>query len=260
MEKLAIKKIVLEPKDRLYILKNNSSPLAYYIASKDTPRKRLLFYDEVTNTNHPLRYARNSNSPFQEEQDQNVIVEPIVFEDGTLAVPKNNPVLQQFLHYHPGNGHEFVEFDNEKDAEEDMAFMYSELDAQLAARDLAANDFNTLEAVARILVGGRVEKMSSSEIKRDMMLYAKRYPQDFLEAVNDPSLKINNIAARAFSDGYMSLKNHGKDIYFNLKENKKKLITIPFGDNANSVLASYLQSNEGLELYKFLEEKISDNF
>jgi hypothetical protein len=141
-----------------------------------------------------------------------------------------------------------------------MAFMYSELDAQLAARDLAANDFSTLEAVARILVGGRVEKMSSSEVKRDMMLYAKRYPQDFLEAVNDPSLKINNVAARAFSDGYMSLKNHGKDIYFNLKENKKKLITIPFGDNATSVLASYLQSNEGLELYKFLEEKISDNF
>lgn len=260
MEKLAIKKVVLEPKDRLYILKDNSAPLAYYIASKDTPRKRLLFYDEVTNTNHPLRYARNSNSPFQEEQDQNVIVEPIVFEDGTLNVPKNNPVLQQFLHYHPGNGHEFIEFDNEKDAEEDMAFIYSELDAQLAARDLAANDFSTLEAVARILIGGRAESMSSSEVKRDMMLYAKRYPQDFLEAINDPSLKINNIAARAFSDGYMSLKNHGKDIYFNLKENKKKLVTIPFGDNATSVLASYLQSNEGLELYKFLEEKISDNF
>jgi hypothetical protein len=260
MEKLAIKKVVLEPKDRLYILKNNSAPLAYYIASKDTPRKRLLFYNEATNTNHPLRYALNSNSPFQEEQDQNVIIGPIVFEDGVLNVPKTNPVLQLLLHYHPGNGTEFVEFDNEKDAEEDMAFMYSELDAQLAARDLAANDFNTLEAVARILVGGRVEKMSSSEIKRDMMLYAKRYPQDFLEAIHDPSLKINNIAARAFSDGYMTLKNHGKDIYFNLKENKKKLVTIPFGDNANSVLASYLQSNEGLELYKFLEEKISDNF
>jgi hypothetical protein len=97
MEKLAIKKVVLEPKDRLYILKNNSSPLAYYIASKDTPRKRLLFYDEVTNTNHPLRYARNSNSPFQEEQDQNVIVEPIVFEDGTLNVPKNKSSITAIL-------------------------------------------------------------------------------------------------------------------------------------------------------------------
>lgn len=259
MEKLTINKIKLEAKDRTYLLKNDKSPLAYYISSKDTPRKRLLYYNEETNTNHPLRYARNSNTPFQEEQDQNVIVEPIVFEDGVLNVPKTNPTLQQFLHYHPGNGTEFYEFDNEKDAEEDIQFMFSELDAQLAARDLAANDFNTLEAVARILIGGRVEKMSSSEIKRDMMMYAKRYPQDFLEAVNDPSLKINNIAARALSDGYLVLKNHGKDLYFNLKENKKKLITIPFGSNATSVLASYLQSDEGIELYHFLDEKLSNN-
>jgi hypothetical protein len=259
MEKLAIKRVTLEPKDRTYLLKNQKAPLSHYIASKDTPRKRLLYYNEETNTNHPLRYARNSNSPFQEEQDQNVIVEPIVFEDGVLTVPKTNPVLQQFLHYHPANGSEFYEFDNQKDAEEDIEFMYSELDAQLAARDLAANDFNTLEAVARILLGGRIETMSSSEIKRDMMIYAKRYPEDFLEAINDPSLKINNLAARALSDGYLTVKNNGKDLYFNLKENKKKLITIPFGDNATSVLASYLQSDAGIELYHFLEDKLSDN-
>ena len=259
MEKLTIKRVTLEPKDRTYLLKNSKSPLAYYIASKDTPRKRLLYYNEETNTNHPLRYARNSNTPFQEEQDENVIVEPIVFEDGILVVPKNNPVLQQFLHYHPGNGDEFYEFDNQKDAEEDIEFIYSELDAQLAARDLAANDFNTLEAVARILLGGQIERMSSSEIKRDIMIYAKRYPQDFLEAVNDPSLKINNLAARALSDGYLTLKNNGKDLYFNLKENKKKLLTIPFGDSATSVLASYLQSDAGLELYHFLEDKIAND-
>jgi hypothetical protein len=129
----------------------------------------------------------------------------------------------------------------------------------LAARDLAANDFNTLEAVARILVGGQVDKMSVSEIKRDMMIYSKRYPQDFLEAVNDPSLKINNIAARAISDGYLATRNQGKDLYFNLKENKKKLLTVPFGANPASVLASYLQSDEGIELYQFLEDKFSNN-
>jgi hypothetical protein len=259
MEKLSIKKVALEPKDRTYILKNNQSPLSYYIASKDTPRQRLLYYNGETNTNHPLRYARNSNSPFQEEQDQNVIVEPIVFEDGILIVQKTNPVLQQFLHYHPGNGTEFFEFDNERDAEEDVISMYSELDAQLAARDLAANDFNTLEAVARILLGGKVDQMSSAEVKRDMMIYAKRYPEDFLDAVNDPSLKVNNIAARAISDGYLATRNQGRDLYFNLKENKKKLLTVPFGANPASVLASYLQSDEGIELYQFLEDKLSNN-
>lgn len=250
------RKSILEPKDRVYLLKNEKEPLAYFIASRDTPRNRLLYYDEENNINRPLRYARNATSPFQDEQDNNVILEPIVFEDGVLRVPKTNPVLQEFLHYHPNNGKEFYEFDNEKDAQEDVDFMYSELDAQLMARDM---DFGMMEAVAQVLLGGKVSKMTSAEIKRDIMLYAKRYPQDFMETVNDPSLRVNNIASRAISDGYLSLRNNKKDIYFNLKENRKKLMTIPFGEDPVYVLASYLQSNDGLELFKFLDEKISDN-
>lgn len=250
------RKSILEPKDRVYLLKGEKQPLSYFIASKDTPRKRLLYYDEENNVSRPLRYARNSNSPFMDEQDKNVILEPVVFEDGVLRVPKTNPVLQEFLHYHPENGIEFYEFDGEKDAQDDVDFMYNELDAQLMARDM---DFGMMEAVAHVLLGGRVSKMKSAEIKRDIMLYAKRYPQDFMEAVNDPSLRVNNIASRAISDGYLSLRNKNKDIFFNLKENKKKLMTVPFGEDPVYVLASYLQSNDGLELFKFLDEKISEN-
>jgi len=250
------RKSILEPKDRVYLLKSEKQPLSYFIASKDTPRKRLLYYDEEQNINRPLRYARNAHSPFQDEQDSNVIIEPIVFEDGVLNVPKSNPVLQEFLHYHPENGVEFYEFDNEKDAQEYVDFMYSELDAQITARDL---DWTTMEAVSNVLLGSKVSSMTVAEIKRDMMLYAKTYPQDFMEAVNDPSLRVNNIAARALSDGYLSFRNNKKEIFYNLKENKKKLMTIPFGEDPLYTLASYLQSNDGLELFKFLDEKISEN-
>ena len=137
-------KVKLEPKDRTYLLNMQEAPLSYYIAHKDTPRKRLLYYDEETNANHPLRYARNSRSPFQDDQDANVIVEPIVFEDGVLTVPKSNPVLQEFLYYHPGNGTEFYEFDAERDAQEDVQELFSEIDALLLARDLADKDLSTL--------------------------------------------------------------------------------------------------------------------
>ena len=254
MEK--IKRVKLDPKDRIYLLKGDASPLSYFIASKDTPRRRLLYYNEETNSNHPLRYARNSNSPFQEEQDANVILEPIVFEDGVLSVPKNNPVLQEFLHYHPGNGGEFYEFDNENDAQKDMMMLYDQLDAQLAARDL---DVSTLESVARLLMGSNVESMKTSELKRDVMMFAKRYPQDFMEAINDPALRVNNIAAKAMSDGYLSYRNNKKEIFYNLKDNKTKLMTIPFGEDPLYVLSSYLQSDEGLDLYKYLDDKFSEN-
>ena len=45
-------------------------------------------------------------APFEEEQDGNAIMEPIVFEDGFLNVDRTNQVLQQFLALHPGNGHD----------------------------------------------------------------------------------------------------------------------------------------------------------
>jgi hypothetical protein len=253
-----MKRVKLESKDRTYLLTGDSAPLTYFILSRDTKRKRLLYFDEEEGVNLTLRYARNQKSPFEHEQDANAILEPIVFEDGVLTVPRTNPVLQEFLHYHPGNGNEFYEFDSEKDAQEYVEELVSEIDALIAVRDLSNNDFGKLEAIARLVLHGNVDKMSSAEIKRDMMLFAKRYPQDFMEALDDPSLTINNIAFKAISEGYLTFRN-GKDIYYNLKDNKKRLLTVPFGEDHIYVLASFLQSNEGLELYKFLEEKISNN-
>jgi hypothetical protein len=252
-----MKRVKLDSKDRTYLLKGDSAPLTYFILSRDTKRKRLLYFDEEEGVNLTLRYARNQNSPFEHEQDANAILEPIVFEDGVLNVPRTNPVLQEFLHYHPGNGSEFYEFDSEKDAQEYVEELVSEIDALIAVRDLSNNDFGKLEAIARLVLHGNVDKMSSAEIKRDMMLFAKRYPQDFMEALDDPSLTINNIAFKAISEGYLTFRN-GKEIYYNLKDNKKRLLTVPFGEDHIYVLASFLQSNEGLELYKFLEEKISN--
>jgi hypothetical protein len=253
-----MKRVKLDSKDRTYLLKGDSAPLTYFILSRDTKRKRLLYFDEEEGVNLTLRYARNQKSPFEHEQDANAILEPIVFEDGVLRVPRTNPVLQEFLHYHPGNGSEFYEFDSEKDAQEDVEYLVSEIDALIAVRDLSQNDFGKLEAIARLVLNNDVDTMSSAEVKRDMMLFAKRYPQDFMEALDDPSLSINNIAFKAISEGYLTFRN-GKDIYYNLKDNKKRLLSIPFGEDHIYVLASYLQSNEGLELYKFLEEKISNN-
>jgi hypothetical protein len=61
------------------------------------------------------------------------------------------------------------------------------------------------------------------------------------------------------SDGYLIYKNNKKEIYFNFKDNKKKLLTVPFGEDPLYVLSSYFQSDEGLELYKHLEDKFSEN-
>jgi len=86
--------------DKVYKLKSGN-PLSYTLASRNHPRFPLLWFDEEKNLNRVLRYSVNQKSPFEDEQDGNAVLEPIIFEDGLLRVPKNNPVLQEFLYYHP---------------------------------------------------------------------------------------------------------------------------------------------------------------
>lgn len=237
--------------DKIYVLKKRSTPLTYMLASRNTHRAPLLYFDGQQN--RALRYAVNQKSPFEDEQDGNAILEPIVFVDGVLAVPKNNPVLQQFLDLHPAKDQLYEEVNTEKDATADIDQFSFELDAQLAARELSVD---ALEAVARVLLGAKVDKMSTAELKRDVMVYARNYPMSFLEMLNDPMLQLQNTCAKFFENGLLSLKNKGRDIYFNLPQNKKKLLTVPFGEDKIYILASYLQTDEGIEVLRLLENQL----
>lgn len=245
----------LEPKERTYVLKGDVSPLSYFLQSRDTNNKRLLYYDEEENKSYALRYARNQNTIFQDEQDSTAILEPIVFEDGTLIVPKTNPTLQLLLHYHPGNvkngGHEFYEFDPAVEAELDIEELFSEVDAMIAARQM---DIKQMEAIGRIYLPGDVSKLTSLELKRDVLLFARNNPQEFMEAINDPDIDLNDVAQRAFDQLFVQLRG-GKDIFYNLKENKKKILTVPFGEDAVDVFASWLQSEAGEEFYTYLKSQ-----
>ena len=164
--------------DKFYRLKRDSAPLSFMLASRNSRRFPLLHFDETEGVNKPLRYARNQRSPFEEEQDGNAILEPIVFEDGVLFVPKQNQVLQKFLHLHPQNGSIFEEVDSARDAADELEIVELELEAQIVAKNL---NLEKLLSVSRILLGTGVDKMSTTEIKRDILLYAKQEPQDFIE-------------------------------------------------------------------------------
>jgi len=240
-------------KDKTYRLKGSTSPIVFILNSRNSRRKPLLYFDGERN--RALRYASNQRTPFEEDQDNNAIIQPVVFEDGMLFVPKTNPVLQEFLSLHPGNGTIFEEVDNEKNAAEDVEMLDAQLEAQVAARDLP---IEMLETIGRIALSLNVDKMSTAELKRDIRLYAKNSPTDFLDTLNDPMLKLQNLASKCFSEGLLKLKNKNKDIYFNLPSNKKKIISIPFGESPVFTLASFFQTNDGIELMTMLENKLED--
>lgn len=239
-------------KELTYLLCDKSSPLSFYVKSRDSRSSRLLYFDEETGRNRALRYAKNQQSPFLDEQDDTAIIEPIVFEEGVLIVPETNPILQTFLDIHPDNkkngGGLFYEYDPEKEAKELMRELDLRTDAIIAAKSL---DLNKAISIARTLLDADVDKMSSAEIKYDVMLFAENYPQEFLDAIDDPDMDVNNLAARAFKEQYVTFRA-GKDIYYNMPDNKKKLMTVPHGMKPENALATWLHSDEGLDFHKVL--------
>jgi hypothetical protein len=162
-----------------------SSIELHALPSRNTKRFSLLHFDGTTN--RALRYARNQKSVFEDEQDDKAILEPIIFEDGALIVSSTNPVLGKFLDLHPLNGDVFRELNKRKKPMMTSRCLNIELDAQVMARSMS---IETMESVGRLIYGAvGIDKMTSSELKRDIMLYARKYPKQFIELANDPDLE-----------------------------------------------------------------------
>lgn len=235
--------------DKVYRLKRGT-PLSYTLASRNHPSFPLMWFDEKNNVNRVLRYASNQKSPFEDEQDGNAMLEPIVFEDGLLIVPKTNPVLQQFLYYHPMNGKIFEEVDKEKDAIHQVEDLNMEVDALIQARSLSLEQ---LEMMTRVLFGKDPTTITTAELKRDILVFAKSNPRDFLQAFNDPELKYQAKIRSFFEEKLLAIRNNGREIWFNTPTNKKKMCSIPYNTDPYFFAGQYLQSDEGMDSLRMLE-------
>ncbi|MDB4534026.1 hypothetical protein N9242_04070 [Vicingaceae bacterium] len=242
-------------KNKVYRLKRKSTPIAFMIPGRGNSRNPLLYWDDDRGENRPLRYARNQKTPFEDEQDGNAVVEPIVFEDGFLHVPKTNPVLQEFLHYHPMNGVKYEEVNEERDAGAEVEQLNLEVDALVECKNMS---IEALEHVSRILLGIDPSRITTSELRRDMLIYVRRDPETFLRVVNDPDLKLQSKIQRFFDDNLLSYRRNKTEIWFNGPTNKKKLVTIPFGEDPVALATSYLLSDEGLDHLRALDVLISE--
>ena len=240
---------VTTPVDKVYKLKIGN-PLSYTLASRNHPRFPLMWFDEKNNVNRALRYSTNQKSPFEDEQDGTAIIEPVIFEDGFLRVPRTNPVLQQFLHYHPLNGVIFGEVDKEKDAAAEVDDLNLEIEAMMEAKQLSIDQIETL---TRVIFGKDPSTVSTAELKRDILIFAKREPKDFLNILNDPELKFQAKIRLFFENKLLILRNNDKEVWFNTSTNKKKMLSVPFGEDPFDMVAHFLQSDEGLDSLKMLE-------
>ncbi len=241
-----------EIKDRVYYLKGNKNPLTLTIPSKHTSKHALLYFDPKTGRQQEIRYATNQSSPLVDEQKGECTMGHIRFKDGTLTVPKEKQNLQKLLSlYHPLKGRIYEEYSAKEEAVDQLEVLDMQIDALNAARNI---DIDQAEAILRVEIGSKVNTMSSKEIKRDLLIFARSNPALFISLANDDNVQLRNIAIRATEAGIINLSSDQRT--FTWGSNGRKLMNVPFDENPYSAFAAFLKTDEGVEVYKSIDKKL----
>ena len=177
----------------------------------------------------------------------------IVFRNGVLFVEKNKTVLQKLLSlYHPDRNKIYYEHKPAKIAEQQIDKLELEADAIVLARNL---DIDTAEAILRVEIGSKVNKMSSSELKRDLLVFARRNPVLLLELANDDNVQLRNFGIKAVELGIIKLSKNQRDFLWS--SNDRKLMTVPFDEHPYTALAHWFKTDEGMEIYANIEKRLN---
>ena len=237
-----------EIKNRTYFLRNGKKPLSYMLRSAN-----IYYFDEQKGFERELKYCQNQRTCFVDEMKGDQRLEHVIFRGGTLLVEKEKVTLQKLLSlYHPHKDIVYSEHKPKVIAENQMETLEMEVDALMAARNV---DIETAEAVMRIEYGSKVSSMSSSELKRDLLIYAKQNPLLFLELVNDENVKLRNFGIKATEANILRLSHDQR--HFSWASNNRKLFTVPFEEHPYNALAAWFKTDEGMEIYANIEKRLN---
>ena len=176
----------------------------------------------------------------------------IVFRNGVLQVPKNKQQLQKLLSlYHPHKDVLYEEYKPAEVAADEIDILEMEVEALVVARDI---DIDMAEAIMRVEIGSKVSELSSKELKRDLLLYAKRNPVLFLELVNDDNVELRNFGIKATELGIIKLSQDQRT--FSWGTNNRKLMNVPFDEHPYTALAHWFKTDEGMEIYTNIEKQL----
>ena len=247
VKKATVKKDSWEIKDRIYYLKDGKKPLSRMIKSAN-----IYWFDEEKGYERELKYCENQRTPFVDEMKGDQRLSHIIFRNGALYVEKTKTVLQKLLSlYHPDKDTIYYEFKPVEEAADEIERLELEADAILAARNM---DIDMAEAVMRVELGSKVSEMSSKELKRDLLVFARNNPDLLLELINDDNVQLRNYGIRATELGIIKLSNDQRT--FSWGSNDRKLMSVPFDEHPYSALAAWFKTDEGMEIYSNIEKQL----
>tara|TARA_R100001082_G_C4318226_1_gene139908 strand:- start:33 stop:869 length:837 start_codon:yes stop_codon:yes gene_type:complete len=242
------KKDKWEIKDRMYRLKGSKKPLSRMIKSAN-----LFYFDEEKGYEREIKYCQNQRTVFVDEMQGEQRMEHIVFRNGMLVVEREKTILQKFLSlYHPERDVTFYEEKPAVKAASEVETIELEIEALNAANNM---DIDMAEAIMRVEIGSKVSNMSSKELKRDLLIFAKNNPGLFLELASDENVQLRNFGIRATEMKILKLSSDQRTFMWG--SNDRKLMNVPFDEHPYSALAAWFKTDEGMEVYSNIEKRLN---
>tara|TARA_R100001460_G_scaffold4797_3_gene13415 strand:+ start:326 stop:1150 length:825 start_codon:yes stop_codon:yes gene_type:complete len=248
IEKPKPKKPTWEIKDRVYYLRGSKKPISRSIKSAG-----VYWFDQEKGYERELKYCENQRTPFVDEMTGDQRLSHIIFRDGSLFVPKEKTTLQKLLSlYHPHKDQIYYEFEADEVAADEIELLEMEADAILMARQI---DIDMAEAIMRVEKGSEVSKLSSKELKRDLLVFARNNPSLFLELAADDNVQLRNFGIKAVELGIIKLSNDQRNFLWG--SNDRKIMTVPFDEHPYTALAHWFKTDEGMEIYANIEKRLN---
>jgi len=217
-------------------------------------------YDSKKDITRTIRYAVGESSIYKDEQPLKVVLGDIVFQNGYLRVEHTNPTLLKYLATSNLNvenpdrktQHTAVYIEMNPDKEAGLS-MEKEISQAQAISTVAGMDFDDLKGYAKVL--GVNVNLGAKEIRHNMIVLAKAEPTKFLNGLDDPVVKRQQIILNGIEMKIISAGTRG--VHWIMGDKKQLITPVPPGMVAVQWFAEWTMGDKrGEEVFEEIKKRL----
>lgn len=198
-----------------------------------------------------IRYCPNEPSIYRDEQDDKSTRQAVVFIEGRIFVRPDQPNLAEYLDAHPDNkkngGTRFYLYREEVVSEKKLEDEFKTHDAISLIRN---KDLEELLSVA-ISFGINIDR-PVNEIKHDLMVFAKKNPQVFIEAFDNPIVEMKTLLSQATKYQIINLNEKGAYWF----DTNKMIVSVPAGKDPMDVFVRYCMTEAAVPVVEEIKRQL----
>ena len=205
-----------------------------------------------------LRYVKNYDTPFVEQQEGEVEIGNVDFENQLISL-SDDICLFRFLQLHPDNienGGKLFKLVNKKaDAEAELEMYEITDNAKDWVKSLGEKE---MKAVAKYLTDisiDAINMLTKPQLKLVLMKECDARPKKVLEVKDDPRVQTSYLYHLAIASGLLSFNSDSGKL--KNKNSGREIVVIPAGEDAGLWIAAWsIRDEKGREFIEYLKKNL----